>query len=85
MKIVYSRKFKKHFKDLPREIQKLYEKQEALFEKNWRDPRLKVKKLVQRELVFSFRITRGYRILFTFIKTDVVLFARIGHRKNIYD
>ena len=85
MKIVYGRKFKKHFKEIPIGIQKLYKKQEILFKKHWKDPKLKVKKLIQRELVFSFRITREYRVLFTFIETDIVLFTKIGHRKDIYD
>jgi len=34
--------------------------------------------------LFSFRITRVYRVLFVFIKPDTVLFATIGHRKAIY-
>jgi len=85
VEIVYGLKFKKHFNELPVEIQKLYKKQEVLFKKDWRDSRLKVKKLVQRELVFSFRVTRGYRVLFVFIETDTVLFTRIGHRKDIYE
>ena len=73
------------FKELPVEIQKLYRKQEILFKQNWKDPRLKVKKLIQRELVFSFRITRDYRVLFTFTETDMALFTKIGHRKDIYE
>ncbi len=85
MKVVYSEKFSKNFKDLPKNIQNLFRKQELLFKKNWRDPRLNTKKLVNRDFLFSFRITRKYRVLFIFMNTDTVLFTRIGHRKNIYE
>ena len=85
MKVVYSEKFFKNFKDLPKNIQNLFRKQELLFKKNWRDPRLNTKKLVNRDFLFSFRITRKYRVLFIFMNTDTVLFTRIGHRKNIYE
>jgi mRNA-degrading endonuclease RelE of RelBE toxin-antitoxin system len=81
MKIVYAKEFKK----LPANIQRLYRKQEEIFKENWRDPRLKVKKLRDHPLPFSFRITRGYRVLFVFAETDTALFATIGHRKDVYD
>jgi mRNA-degrading endonuclease RelE of RelBE toxin-antitoxin system len=55
MKIVYSKEFAKEFKKLPASIQRLYHKQEDIFKENWRDPRLKVKKLKDHPLPFSFR------------------------------
>ena len=64
MKIVYAKEFTKEFKKLPVSVQRLYRKQEDIFEENWRDPRLKVKKLKDHPLPFSFRITRSYRVLF---------------------
>jgi len=33
---------------------------------------------------FSFRITRQYRVLFTFVERNTVLFATIDHRKDAY-
>jgi mRNA-degrading endonuclease RelE of RelBE toxin-antitoxin system len=85
MKVVYSKEFAKEFKKLPASIQRLYRKQEDIFKENWRDPRLKVKKLKDHPLPFSFRITRGYRVLFVFVESDAALFATIGHRKDVYD
>lgn len=65
MKIIYAKEFAKEFKKLPASIQRLYRKQEEIFKKDWRDPRLKVKKLKDHPLPFSFRITRSYRVLFS--------------------
>jgi len=84
MNVVYTREFVKEFTKLPNTVQKLYRKQEALFKKDWRDPRLQVKKLTNHPYPFSFRITRAYRVLFVFVDTETVLFATIGHRKEIY-
>ena len=84
MTIVYADEFKKHFLKLPPEIQKIYHRQEILFKNNWRDPRLHIKKLTDHPFPFSFRITRRYRVLFTFIETETALFATIGHRKDSY-
>ncbi len=85
MKIVYAKEFAKEFKKLPVGVQRLYHKQEGIFKENWRDPRLKVKKLKDHPLPFSFRITRSYRVLFLFVDSDTALFATIGDRKNVYD
>ena len=84
MKILYVEEFRKRFKKLPREIQLLYRRQEARFRKNWRDPRLHVEKLADHPLPYSFRITRRYRVLFTFVEPETALFATIGHRREVY-
>jgi len=84
MKIVYADEFRKRFLALPLEIQRLYRRQEERFRKNARDPRLHVKKLKEHPYTFSFRITRHYRALFSFIDTDTVLLGAIGHRRDIY-
>lgn len=85
MKIIYAGEFVKAFKKLPVNVQKLYRKQESIFQKNWKDPRLHTKKLIGHASPFSFRVTREYRVLFSFIDKDTVLMATIGHRSQIYD
>ncbi len=85
MKIVFAEEFYKKFQKLPSEIQKIYQRQEQLFRQNWRDSRLHIKKLDGHPLPFSFRITRRYRVLFTFVGAETVLFATIGHRKDTYE
>lgn len=84
MTIIYAEEFWKQFQKLPHEIQKLYRLQESIFRKNWRDPRLHLKKLTDHPFPFSFRITRRYRVLFTFVEMETALFATIGHRKESY-
>lgn len=85
MNIVYADEFRKHFERLPTEIQRLYRKQEAIFRKNPRDPRLHIKKLTHHVFPYSFRITRRYRVLFVFVHPDTALFGTIGHRRDAYD
>lgn len=84
MKILYAEEFGKEFVKLPMEIQRFYRRQESRFKKNWRDPRLHIKKLTGHPFAFSFRITRTYRVLFIFVNSDTVLMGTIGHRKDIY-
>ena len=85
MKILYADEFRKAFEKLPEDIRDLYRQQELVFRGNWRDPRLHVKKLKDHPFPFSFRITRRYRVLFAFVERETVLFATIGHRKDVYD
>ena len=84
MKIVYAEEFFGRFHRLPKDIRRLFRTQESRFKTNWRDPRLHIKKLNDHPLPFSFRITRRYRVLFSFIGTDTVLFSAIGNRRDVY-
>ena len=84
MEIIYADEFLKRLQKLPIEIQELYRKQELIFRRDWRNPRLHVKKLKDQPFPFSFRITRRYRVLFTFVYIDIALFMTIGHRKDAY-
>lgn len=71
------------FKELPSEIRRLFNKQENIFKVNWLDPRLHTKRLKELSGVYSFRITRRYRVLFYFKDKEVVFFS-VGHRKDVY-
>ena len=71
------------FAKLSRDIQKIYKNQESIFIKNWLDPRLHAKRLKDIRGVYSFRITRRYRVLFYFSEGDAIFF-KIGHRKDVY-
>lgn len=72
------------FRKLPRDAQRLFRKQEKVFAENWLDPRLHVKRLKELPGIYSFRVTRRYRVLFYFDRNDAVFFS-IGHRKDIYE
>jgi len=75
--------FRSDFKKLPTDIKKLYQKKEEIFQKNWLDPRFHTKRIKELKGVYSFRITRRYRVLFYFRNEDAIFFS-IGHRKDIY-
>jgi mRNA-degrading endonuclease RelE of RelBE toxin-antitoxin system len=73
-----------YFSKLPKDIKDIYENQEEIFSTNWLDARLHSKRLKELNGVFSFRITRRYRVLFYFKDKEAIFFS-IGHRKDIYE
>ena len=75
--------FLKRFGKLPKEVKTLYEKQELFFKDSWLHPSIHTKKLDELSGAFSFKITRGYRVLFYFRKETAIFFS-IGHRKDNY-
>ena len=84
MEIIQTDDFEKSLNKLPKEIQRLYSAQEGLFQKNWLDPRLHIKKVKTLPYALSFRVTRNYRVLFYFQHTETAIFFDIDHRKDIY-
>jgi len=83
MIILETKDFRKELEKLPKRIKKLFQRQKSIFEKNWLDPRLHTKRIKELPGVYSFRITRSYRVLFYFRDDEAIFFA-IGHRKDIY-
>ncbi len=75
--------FKKNLEDLPSEIRRLFQKQKVIFKENWFGPRLHTKRVKELPGVYSFRVTRRYRVFFYFRDNEAVFF-KIGHRKDIY-
>jgi mRNA-degrading endonuclease RelE of RelBE toxin-antitoxin system len=84
MFVIKTSDFERAFKILPSDIRRLCGVQEDIFVLNIRDPRLHIKKLRDFDGVFSFRITRRYRVLFYFQNADTVILFDIDHRKDIY-
>lgn len=85
MKIHYTSHFIKAFEKLPKQIQQLAIRQEEIFRNNPNDSRLHIKALKGRlEGLYSFRVTRNYRVLFAKKDTVIYLFYEIGDRKFIY-
>jgi len=83
MTIHKTQDFIDNFGKLPSEIKKLYRKQETIFKADWLNSRLHIKRNKELKGVYSFRITRRYRVLFYFREGEAVFFS-IGHRKDIY-
>ena len=85
MTIEYTSNFVRSFQRLPREIQDLAIEQEHIFKTNERDPRLHAKPLQGRlKGLWSFRVTRRYRVLYAWKSKTVVLFYEIEHRRFVY-
>lgn len=85
MVIHYTKHFIKSFKAIPKKIQQMALDQESIFKLNPNDVRLHSKPLQGRlKGLYSFRITRNYRILFTWQTVKDVVFHEIGDRKWIY-
>lgn len=84
MEIQETADFAKQRKKLPKETERLYVVQKKRFLLNLRDPRLHMKKLQGLDGVYSFRVTRLYRVLFYFQSSEAVIFFVIGHRKDAY-
>ena len=85
MDIIYSSKFAREYKKLPKNIKTLAEEQEKIFRKDPFDSRLKTHKLKGRlEDFWSFSINREYRIIFELKDSNTVWFLSVGTHR-IYD
>lgn len=84
MKIFYTREFVKMLEELPIRTKRLFLKQEYILHENWRDPRLHLKQLRGRPVIFAFRVTRSYRAFFYFRNSAEIVLYAIDHRKDAY-
>jgi len=79
MRIYYSSKFEREYKNLSLRIKRKAEKQEKIFRKNPFDSRLKTHKLSGALKDFwSFSIDQKYRIIFEFIDEKTIWFHSTG-------
>lgn len=84
MMVVETDDFLRALARLPTSTRRLCHTQRARFESNPCDPRLHTKKLHGLDGVYSFRITRNYRVLFYFHTENTAIFFAIGDRKDVY-
>jgi addiction module RelE/StbE family toxin len=79
MKIYYSSKFAREYKNLPLKVKQAAEEKEKIFRKNPFDKRLKTHKLSGRLRDFwSFSIDHKYRIVFEFADEETTWFHSVG-------
>lgn len=79
MKIYYSGKFEREYKNLSLKLKKAAEEKEKIFRKNPLDPRLKTHKLKGALKEFwSFSISWQYRIVFEFVDENTIWFHSVG-------
>lgn len=85
MNIIRTKDFERDLLKLPKEARRLFGVQKRRFTDNWQDARLHTKKLHGFEIsVFSFRVTRNWRVLFYFQNKATVIFFEIDNRKDVY-
>lgn len=84
MQIVYHKKFKKRFQQLPQKIQEQFDARLALFMQNKFDPRLNNHSVEQAYPdCRSINVTGDYRAIF-FEREDRVIFITIGTHSRLY-
>lgn len=85
MIIIYSPKFAREYKKLPKEIKEIAEKQEVIFRKSPFDLKLKTHKLNGRLSDFlSFSIGYKYRIIFELTKDKKTAYFHSTGNHDIY-
>jgi mRNA-degrading endonuclease RelE of RelBE toxin-antitoxin system len=84
MKVFYTDEFAKQYKKLPERVQEAYLQQEEIIKENPFDSRLHAKPLKGYDGIFSFRVTRVYRVLFKISENTIVICLTIAHRKDVY-
>ncbi|OGG79675.1 hypothetical protein A3A39_01745 [Candidatus Kaiserbacteria bacterium RIFCSPLOWO2_01_FULL_54_13] len=82
--VVRTDDFKRALTRLPSRIRELCDRQLAILESDWRDPRLHTKKLRLRDEIYSFRITSSYRAQFYFSVENRIIVFDVDHRKDAY-
>ena len=73
----FSKRFKKEYNNLPKEIQKAFDEKLVLFLKEKAHPSLRVKRIQGTKNRWEGSITMKYRFTFEFLK-DGVFFRTIG-------
>jgi addiction module RelE/StbE family toxin len=86
VRVRYTRTFQKRFaKELPDKQQEKCVRLIEILAQDPFSPRLHTKSLSGKLAgIYSFRISREYRVLFRIDAPDVVTLVDVGHRKNIY-
>lgn len=73
----FSKKFRKEYKKLPKEIQKRFEEKLSFFLNDMSHPSLRVKRIQGTQNRWEGSVTRSYRFTFEFY-SDTVIFRAIG-------
>ena len=85
IEIRVTREFEQRYRELPTPIRHRAEKQTELFRENPFYPSLHTEKLRPKEReMWSFRIDRKYRIIFSFLDGSTVLVFTVGPHDWVY-
>lgn len=85
MELKFHKKFIKDFQKLPFDIQQKLSELESLLREDIFHPLLHTKQLSGRlQHLYSFRITRDYRVIFQLPDHNFIELLAVKHRKEIY-
>ena len=73
----FSKRFKKEYNSLPKEVQKAFDNKLALFLDNTTHPSLRVKRIQGTKGRWEGSVTQNYRFTFEYVE-NTVLFRTIG-------
>ena len=73
----FSKRFKKEYKSLPKNVQKAFDEKLTLFLKNMDHPSLRVKRIQGTRVRWEGSVTMKYRFTFQF-DNDIAIFRAIG-------
>ncbi|MEK7586723.1 MAG: hypothetical protein AAB453_02540 [Patescibacteria group bacterium] len=77
MELRFTHSFRKDYRGLSTELQKLTDKKLILFLENYHHPSLRIKKMGGFDYIWEARINRNYRFTFQ-IDDDTYLIRRVG-------
>jgi len=79
MKIVETNRFRKSFEKLDQQTRKKAHKQFQLFFRDLFHPSLHTEKLKPKQSnIWSFRVDRNFRVIFTFLNQETILVLDVG-------
>lgn len=81
MKILFSPRFRRQYRDAPIGVRKAFDKQARLLVQNLRHPSLRAKKYDEARDIWQARITRDWRFYFTIVDDTYQLHTIIRHPK----
>jgi mRNA interferase RelE/StbE len=73
----FSKRFKKEYNSLPKEVQKAFDNKLALFLDNTTHPSLRVKRIQGTKGRWEGSVTKNYRFTFEYVE-NTVLFRTVG-------
>lgn len=81
MKLLFSPRFLKQYRDAPLQVQKAFDKQAKLLIQDLRHPSLRAKKYDEARDIWQARVTRDWRFYFTIEADTDQLHTIIPHPK----
>lgn len=85
MKIGYSKKFKKQYSKLPKNVSQKFDQKLVLFLDNQRDERLNIHKLHGKlKNLHSLNVTGDIRAIFDQVSSNKIEFVAIGSHSSLY-